>query len=169
MQKKVNIGDIVSLINDDIKGKVIAINGNEILIEDSDGFERNCHVNDLVVYDSKLSDDRSLSSKHLSNEKPKKNVDSNPDIIDLHNTNIHLPKNRILENQLKLFKTNLNRAIGKRALKIVFIHGKGDGILRSALEKILRKNNIKYGNAPYQKYGQGAIEIYLSGVNLVVR
>lgn len=169
MPKQVKIGDQVSLIDEEIKGNVIAINGNEITIEDTDSFERVYHLNELIVYDKKLADDTSLSWKNIDKKSPEKVTNTKLDVIDLHNNNSYLPKNKILDNQLKVFKTNLNKAIGKRAQEIVFIHGKGEGVLRSSIEKILRKNAIKFSNASYQKYGQGAIAVYLTGVGVVVR
>ncbi len=169
MQRQFKIGDLVSSIDDDIKGKVIAIDGTEIVIEDSDGFKRIFQANELIVYDSKLAEDTSISHKNIDAKKLKKTENQNPDVIDLHNTNTYLPKNKILENQLSLFKNHLNRAIGRRVSSIVFIHGKGEGVLQSGIENILKKNAIKYSDASYQKYGQGAIEVYLFGVNCVVR
>ncbi len=169
MSKQIRIGDQVSLIDEEIKGIITAINGNEISIEDTDGFERTYHLNELIVYDKKLADDTSLIWKDIDKQSPEKVTNTKPDVIDLHNQNSYLPKNKILENQLKVFKTNLNKAIGKRAQEIVFIHGKGEGVLRASIEKILRKNAIKFRDASYQKYGQGAIAVYLTDVGIVVR
>ena len=42
--------------------------------------------------------------------------------------------------------------------KIVFIHGKGDGVLRKAvIDELKRKyNNCRYQDASFQEYGFGA-------------
>jgi dsDNA-specific endonuclease/ATPase MutS2 len=171
VKKQFNIGDFISIIDDTITGRVLAINGDSVLIEDSDGFERTYTTKEIVVYDSKvLLDDIKLKASLTKNLLIKKAKIKTPtDIIDLHNKNSFLNKNEILENQLKLFKQQLNLAIGKRRTQIVFIHGKGAGILRNELIRILQKNRIKYEKAPYHKFGQGAIEVYLNGVNRVIR
>ena len=49
----------------------------------------------------------------------------------------------------------------KSGQKIVFIHGKGDGVLRKALLDELRKkyNKCRYQDASFQEYGFGATMI----------
>lgn len=124
-----------------------------------------------MVYDSKvILDDIKLKAQLVKDATPKKQkIKTETDVIDLHNKNSFLNKNEILENQLKLFKKQLNMAIGRRRTQIVFIHGKGAGILRNEIVKILQKNRIKYEKAPYHKFGQGAIEVYLTDVDRVIR
>lgn len=171
MQRQFKIGDIVSAIDDAIKGKIIAIDGNEIAIEDSDGFERVFQANELIVYDSKLADDRSLSSRHLYKENPKRikrEEDFNPVVIDLHHNRSGLAKHAILESQLRKFKSHLNKAIRNRVAIITFIPGVGEGILRNNIESILKKYHIKFSDAPYYKYGDGAIEVYLKDVSKTI-
>ncbi|MEG0462408.1 DUF2027 domain-containing protein [Bacteroides sp.] len=64
----------------------------------------------------------------------------------------------ILRYQLDKFNEVMEKYKTKREQKIVFIHGKGDGVLRKALLEELRK---KYGtcksqDASFQEYGFGA-------------
>ena len=52
-------------------------------------------------------------------------------------------------------------AIRKRIQKLVFIHGVGEGVLKSELDFLLgRYDNLKFYDADYQKYGVGATEVY---------
>jgi dsDNA-specific endonuclease/ATPase MutS2 len=46
----------------------------------------------------------------------------------------------------------------KKGVKIVFIHGKGDGVLRSALVKELQAKykTCRYQDASFREYGFGA-------------
>jgi len=47
----------------------------------------------------------------------------------------------------------------KKGQKIVFIHGKGDGILRTSLEKELKtayKRQCIFQDASFREYGYGA-------------
>lgn len=46
--------------------------------------------------------------------------------------------------------------------KLVFIHGVGEGVLKSELEFLLSKyDGITFKEASYQKYGVGATEVYI--------
>ena len=164
MSYKLKIGVLVSPVDEDIKGRVIAIDGTNVCIEDFDGFERIFQADDLIIYDDTLSGDTTSFRKDKvvikSNEKSR----IYPEIIDLHNKNKYLSKNTILDTQIKIFKSHLNQAIGKRQLRIIFIHGKGEGVLRASLEKVLKQNKIPFSDASYHKFGGGAIEVFLNGI-----
>lgn len=94
----------------------------------------------------------------------RKKEKSNPIIeIDLHaaelldNTN-GLSSGDILEYQLSKFREAMDQNKKNKGQKIVFIHGKGDGVLKSA---ILKELQVKYKSAYYQdasfrEYGYGA-------------
>ena len=48
----------------------------------------------------------------------------------------------------------------RRIPKIVFIHGVGEGVLKSELDFMLgRYEEVYFQDANYQKYGQGATEV----------
>jgi len=64
----------------------------------------------------------------------------------------------ILNYQLDKFRQVLEQYKGKREQRIVFIHGKGDGVLRKALlDELKRKySNYRHQDASFQEYGFGA-------------
>ena len=64
----------------------------------------------------------------------------------------------ILNYQLDKFREVMEKYKTKREQKIVFIHGKGDGVLRKALiDELKRKySNFRYQDASFQEYGFGA-------------
>ena len=64
----------------------------------------------------------------------------------------------ILNYQLDKFREVMERYKTKREQKIVFIHGKGDGVLRKALlDELKRKySTCRYQDASFQEYGFGA-------------
>ncbi|MBP5322989.1 MAG: DUF2027 domain-containing protein [Bacteroidaceae bacterium] len=84
--------------------------------------------------------------------------------VDLHinelldNTN-GMSNADILEHQLEVFRRKLNEYSKSKGQKIVFIHGKGDGVLRAALRKELdrKSDHYVYQDASFQKYGFGAM------------
>ncbi|MBT8320847.1 MAG: Smr/MutS family protein, partial [Eudoraea sp.] len=87
--------------------------------------------------------------------------------VDLH---IHqlVPSTRGMSNydmlnlQLETAKRQLEFAMRKRIQKVVFIHGKGAGVLQEELKYLFgRYDNLKYYDADYRKYGIGATEVYI--------
>lgn len=64
----------------------------------------------------------------------------------------------MLDYQLTKFHEVLKQYETKKGQKIVFIHGKGDGVLRSAIEKELktRYKQHYYQDASFREYGFGA-------------
>ncbi|MFV0544760.1 MAG: DUF2027 domain-containing protein [Bacteroides sp.] len=64
----------------------------------------------------------------------------------------------LLDYQLTKFREVMEAYKHKREQKIVFIHGKGDGVLRKALVEELKYKykNCRYQDASFQEYGFGA-------------
>lgn len=93
----------------------------------------------------------------------KKKSDSAVLEVDLHitelldNTN-GLSNADMLTYQLDKFHEILGKYANHKGQKIVFIHGKGDGVLRKAIEKELktRYKQYYYQDASFREYGFGA-------------
>ena len=64
----------------------------------------------------------------------------------------------MLTYQLDKFHEILGKYANHKGQKIVFIHGKGDGVLRKAIEKELktRYKQYYYQDASFREYGFGA-------------
>jgi len=173
-------GDKVSVLDDAISGVITAVNGNTVTLETADGFELDFLKKELIVMDGSISK-KELSQMDVSSIVSEKNYKKPgktqrvkpkerslpPMEVDLH---IHqlVPKSRGLNNyemltlQMDEAKRQLEFAISKRIQKVVFIHGVGEGVLRTELEYLFgRYNNVKFYDADYQKYGRGATEIYI--------
>ena len=86
-------------------------------------------------------------------------------VVDLHIHELvadpaNLENSEILEFQKNYFIKCLDSAIANHFLKVVFIHGVGNGNLRANLMEMLKKQEgIGFGDAPMSKYGVGALEI----------
>jgi len=160
MKAPLKIGDTVAVLDDNIKGLVIAVKKNNITIEDQDGFDRIYLENELIRYDQQLDLDQSKIKKQPYFTKKPKLKKTFSDVIDLHSTATNT--DQILAQQLQTFHTHLNTAIRNHKSKIIFIHGVGEGILRKKIETFLNKKQLTFSEAPYHKYGQGAIEIFLN-------
>ena len=67
----------------------------------------------------------------------------------------------ILNLQLEAARHKLEYCIQKKISKIVFIHGVGEGVLKTELRYLLNKYPVKYYDASYNQYGLGATEVYI--------
>ena len=83
--------------------------------------------------------------------------------IDLHATELldtvnGLSSGDILEYQLTKFTEAMDENKKNKGQKIVFIHGKGDGILKNAILKELKTKykSAYYQDASFREYGYGA-------------
>lgn len=92
--------------------------------------------------------------------------EGDPIVVDLHadellETTAGMNAADILNYQLDTFRKVLNEHAMKKGSKIVFIHGKGEGVLRQALINDLRYRfkNYTYQDASFQEYGYGATQV----------
>lgn len=70
----------------------------------------------------------------------------------------------MLNYQLDVFRKTLEEFKGKRGQKIVFIHGKGDGVLRKAILDELKRKYKTYQSqdASFREYGFGATMVTIA-------
>ena len=87
-------------------------------------------------------------------------------MVDLHasevlDTTAGLSPADILNYQLDIFRKTLEQYKAKKGQKIVFIHGKGEGVLRRAIISDLNYRYKKYTfqDASFQEYGYGATQV----------
>jgi hypothetical protein len=103
-----------------------------------------------------------VSKASLKNtlEKQEKEFDLHiEELIENHNGMSNV---EIMDYQLFIFKKELEKAIDSKFKKIIFIHGIGNGRLKSEILKILKTyKKIEFQDASYQKYGFGATEVLI--------
>ena len=95
--------------------------------------------------------------------KKKVNTVDNMLEVDLHATEIldttaGMTATDIKDYQIEVFHRTMKEHLKNKGLRIVFIHGNGDGVLRRAILKELRTNynNCLWQDASFQQYGFGA-------------
>lgn len=177
--KKIIEGDFVEALDDVISGKVLQTKEGKITIETQDGFELVFDEKELVKIstENQINVDRDsialamrekqIPKKHSSNKTKPKERNLPAMEVDLHihqlvNSSKNMSNFDMLNLQLETAKRQLDFAIKKRIQKIVFIHGVGEGVLRTELESLFnRYDDLKFYDADYQKYGLGATEVYI--------
>ena len=89
-----------------------------------------------------------------------------PEVLDLHasevlETTAGMSAGDILNYQLDLFRKKLQENKNNHGKSIVFIHGKGEGVLRKAITDELRKHTKDYTfqDASFREYGFGATQV----------
>jgi len=174
------VGDMVSVLDEPIRGKVVSVKGNEVTIASDDGFDMTFLMRELVreegiiqISPSYEEVRKNLQEKEIFKKKPKRPISKPKDRnvpsmeVDLH---IHklikstkgLTNYEMLTLQLDTAKRQLEFAVNKRIPSGVFIHGVGEGVLKEELRYLFgRYDNINISDADYKKYGLGAMEIYI--------
>ncbi len=111
---------------------------------------------------------RAMQEKSASEARPRvqrvAKKEKNPIIeVDLHinqllDTSTGMENAEILEYQLAKFNEVMQQNLKRKGQKIVFIHGKGDGVLKSALLKELKNKyrSCYFQDASFREYGFGA-------------
>ena len=173
------IGNKVAVLDADIRGFITKKENKLFFVKDADGMEYSFYATELV----KIGEDQHELSKRtrVSNsllrakiedtKKKKKSafVKDKKEIVmevDLHAEKLlkstkGMDNYDVLSLQLQTAKHKLEYCIAKRISKLVLIHGVGEGVLKTELIYLLNNYPVKYYDASYQKYGQGATEVYV--------
>lgn len=96
----------------------------------------------------------------------KRKGDEDVIVVDLHanallDTTAGMSAGDILNYQLDVFRRTLKEHASKKGQRIVFVHGKGEGVLRRALinDLVYRFKHYTYQDASFQEYGYGATQV----------
>ncbi len=168
-EHKLKKGDFVSVIDDAVEGIITSVHGNRITIQDTDGFPYYCNANQVILRKplQVIVPDEILKEVVKPNQKIKKTPKKEVFIeVDLHihqitSSNKHLTNYQMLQYQVNYAKQKIEYAIQNRISKIILIHGKGKGVLKQELQKMLQNFPVEIKDASYQKYGFGALEVFI--------
>ncbi|MEQ6122916.1 Smr/MutS family protein [Pseudotenacibaculum sp. MALMAid0570] len=172
------IGAKVAVIDDVLKGIVTSVNGDTIYVKDSEGMIYQFHSDELVMIKedqrelTKYSDINNPLFKDKKSERKKEKTHfkkQNSNVVfevDLHINQLvdnvkGMDNYSMLSLQIETAKRKLEYAIANRFSKVIFIHGVGEGVLKSELQYLLKKYPVDFYDASYQKYGLGATEVYI--------
>lgn len=126
-------------------------------------------VRPIVVDAKKLKQEMAQKAKADSRPvvQPARSRSKNePVVVDLHATELlettaGMSAADILNHQLDVFRKTMDEYKGKKDVRLIFIHGKGEGVLRHAIihELNYRYKNCPYQDASFQEYGYGATQV----------
>ncbi len=102
--------------------------------------------------------------EYINHQKPNDTIEVDLHIEALCNDYSQLSNTDILRIQINHFRNAMEDAISKKARRIVFIHGVGNGILKLELRNELKRNypEFAFQDASFKEYGFGATLVYLN-------
>jgi len=182
MSKEIKQGNYVQVIDSMLKGFVTKISSNIATIVDKDGFEWKHKVDELFLVKSNketkihlvVSDNEKwvnqkkknpIQANYKSSKKVQTKIDAEYDLhIEKLTGNYKRMSNAdILDMQIVFFRKRIESAINCNYKNIVFIHGRGEGILKDKIRNELSViSDLEYRDASFFDYGEGAtlVSIY---------
>lgn len=123
-------------------------------------------------YKEDYTDDRKNSKPAVANSLHKKADTSLKDFglsgssleVDLHIEELiddpaGMSAAEMIDIQLRHFRKELDNAMYKRSVKIIFIHGVGNGRLKNSIRSELKTLKLNYRDGAYDRFGAGATEV----------
>jgi len=139
------IGQSIVLMDSDLRGRIIGL-GKTVRIELEDGLVIESAYGEFAVTDkaeiASLRESKVKVKKTIAKSDKVKHTDRDGSLtIDLHIEAIpggtSVPKGQQLQFQIETFRKVVRQILSHRGMKITFIHGVGDGILKAAIRKEL--------------------------------
>ena len=153
---------LYTLIENDVPQRPLVVNAQTLKQQmygnkDAEGVQQNQGRDSLV----RRYDDQHSKGKVTHNRTPDDKF-----VVDLHASNLlettsGMSAGDILNYQLDVFKRTMEENKNNKGKKIVFIHGKGEGVLRQSILQELkyRYKKCSFQDASFQEYGYGATQI----------
>ena len=160
------IGDLVSVVDDNLKGKIISLKGQQVTIEDEHGFPYDYHPSELVVQQVEIYNAIQTVRKEESSKPVSKKHDKKPLVLDLHFDNlVQNPSDydsfeRLFTQKEKLLHI-LDYCRKNNLKKLEIIHGIGDGVLQQMVHEVLEsQTNLEFHNKEILHHQAGKVLVY---------
>lgn len=162
------IGDKVSFLDDVGFATIKNLLDQKVLVEDEFGFETWVGIEELIIsqeiqiFDVSIKDEIPKPRATKTSVKERGIQEKDLHIHQLIDDTRGMTNFQMLNVQLREAERALKKARRSKAVKLIFIHGVGEGKLRSELHHWLTGvENISFYDASFQKYGAGATEVDL--------
>lgn len=140
-----SVGQSVVLMDSNLRGRIVGL-GKSVRIELEDGLVIESAYGEFAVTDiaeiSTLKETKVKAKKTIAASR--QTIHTDPDgslTVDLHIEalpgGMNVPKGQQLQFQMDNFRRIIRENANRRGMKITFIHGIGDGILKAAIRKEL--------------------------------
>ncbi len=153
---------LYTLIENDVPQRPLVVNAQTLKQQmygnkDAEGVQHNQGRDSLV---------RRYDDQHSKGKVTHNRTQDDKLVVDLHASNLlettsGMSAGDILNYQLDVFKRTMEENKNNKGKKIVFIHGKGEGVLRQSILQELkyRYKKCSFQDASFQEYGYGATQI----------
>jgi len=182
---KFQVGQSIEFLDEKLTGKVLEAKSNgRYRVETEDGFDREVNESEIIAHGNEVYDltplidpeerskiiiekevdpaatGRSSKKHEIQGEFIEREIDLHIEaILDYHR---HLSNAEIVLIQTNHLKRELDRAEQDGLRRIVVIHGRGTGALKSEVIEILeQRGNLRFYDAEYKEYGLGATEVLI--------
>jgi hypothetical protein len=142
-ENHLKVGQSVVLMDSDLRGKIVSI-GCKVMVELEDGLTIETAYGEFAVTDAtelKALKSSKVKAKKTTASRSKQKAASGILEVDLHIEAIPggcgIPRGQQLQFQMDTFKRIIRENLSHKGMKISFIHGIGDGILKAAIRKEL--------------------------------
>lgn len=159
------IGDKVSVIDENLRGKVLTIIANQVKIEDEHGFTYNFSKDKLTIIDANLYEKSPIIRKNEASKVISKKHNKEPLKLDLHfellvkNPSGYDAFERLMIQREKLEET-IDFCRKNHIKKLQIIHGIGDGVLQKMVYDILEGlTNVEYDSDGFFFHQSGNVEV----------
>ena len=155
---------IYPIIENDVPARTLAIDPQQLKKEMYTPTPRKSEARVTKTDDNGLV--RRYDDAQSKGHAPKVKAKDDVLVVDLHasellETTAGMSAGDILKYQVGIFHKTLQEHSREKGRKIVFIHGKGDGVLRNAIlhELNYRYKQYTHQDASFQEYGFGATQV----------
>ena len=160
------IGDSVSVIDDQLKGKIAGFKGEKIILEDEHGFQYEYDEAELVLQSAEIYGHLKIIPKAEMTKPFSKKHDKRPFILDLHfenivkNTRDYDSFERLFKQKEKLTET-LDYCRKNNLKKLEIIHGIGDGVLQQMVLDVLEnQTGLEFHNKEILHHQSGTVLVF---------
>lgn len=161
------VGDLVSVIDENLKGKVLKIIAQQVKIEDEHGFTYHFSKDKLTIIDADLYENSPIIRKNEAPKVVSKKHNKAPLKLDLHfdllvkNPSDYDAFERLMIQREKLLES-IDFCRKNHIKKLQIIHGIGDGVLQKMVYDVLEGlTNIEYDSDGFFYHQSGNVEVKL--------
>lgn len=159
------IGDWITLVDEDLKAKIIAKKGEVLTVEDEYGFEQQFFTTEVIKIEPTLYDQTPIITKKEPEKKVSKKNKREILALDLHfdklvdNPLEYSSWERLFIQKQKLQDT-LDFCRQHRIRELEVIHGIGDGVLQEMVLEVLKgQMDVEYEEGNFFKHHTGSIMV----------